>query len=237
MGAGTYIIKIKTNSYSCESSTAVVNLSAGPAIAAPAFTTTQPNCSSSKGSITITTNAATYSFDNGLTYVFSNTKTDLTPGIYFIKIKNSAGCISDAAPVTISPLLPLAAPAFTAVQPTCTNFTGSISINTVADFYSFDNGITFGTSNTKSNLSAGTYNLIVKYNSGCISLAATITIQDAPAIPVAPQAVVTNPTGCNPTGTIIVSTVANLYSFDDGLTWSTSNTASLSPGSYFIRIK
>ena len=237
VGAGTYIIKIKTNSYSCESSTAVVNLSAGPAIAAPAFTTTQPNCSSSKGSITITTNAATYSFDNGLTYVFSNTKTDLTPGIYFIKIKNSAGCISDAAPVTISPLLPLAAPAFTAVQPTCTNFTGSISINTVADFYSFDNGITFGTSNTKSNLSAGTYNLIVKYNSGCISLAATITIQDAPAIPVAPQVVVTNPTGCNPTGTIIVSTVANLYSFDDGLTWSTSNTASLSPGSYFIRIK
>ncbi len=237
VGAGTYIIKIKTNSYSCESSTAVVNLSAGPAIAAPVFTTTQPNCSSSKGSITITTNAATYSFDNGLTYVFSNTKTDLPPGIYFIKIKNSAGCISDAAPVTISPLLPLAAPDFTAVQPTCTNFTGSITINTVADFYSFDNGITFGTSNTKSNLSAGTYNLIVKYNSGCISLATAITIQAAPAIPEAPQVVVTNPTGCNPTGTITVSTVANLYSFDDGLTWNNSNTASLSPGNYSVRIK
>jgi hypothetical protein len=213
-------------------------LSSGTTIAAPDFTTTQPNCSSSKGSITITTNAATYSFDNGLTYVFSNTKTDLYPGTYFIKIKSLAGCISDAAPVTISPLSPLSTPAFTAVQPNCTDFTGSISINTVADFYSFDNGITYGTSNTKSNLSAGTYNLMIKYNSGCISLATPVTIQAAPVIPEAPQVVVTDPIGCNlPTGSIVVSTVANLYSFDDGLTWNASNSASLSPGSYFIRIK
>ncbi|SNR34383.1 T9SS type B sorting domain-containing protein [Flavobacterium sp. ov086] len=238
VGAGTYIIKIKTDSYSCESSTTVVNLSSGTTIAAPTFTTTQPNCSSSKGSITITTNAATYSYDNGLTYVFSNTKTDLSPGTYFIKIKSLAGCISDAAPVTISPLSALSAPAFTTVQPNCTDFTGSISINTVADFYSFDNGITYGTSNKKSNLSAGTYNLMIKYNSGCISLAAPVTIEAAPVIPDAPQVVVNDPTGCDSTtGSIMVSTVANLYSFDDGLTWNTSNTASLSPGSYFIRIK
>ncbi|MFH6960418.1 T9SS type B sorting domain-containing protein [Flavobacterium aquidurense] len=238
IGAGTYIIKIKTNSNSCESSTTVVNLSSGTTIAAPNFTAAQPNCSSSKGSITITTNAATYSFDNGLTYVFSNTKTDLSPGTYFIKIKNAAGCVSDAAPVTISPLSALSAPSFTATQPNCANFTGSISINTAADFYSFDNGITFGASNTKSNLSAGTYNLMIKYNSGCISLAAPVTIQAAPVIPEAPQVVVTNPLGCSSAlGSIMVSTVANLYSFDDGLTWDTSNTANLSPGSYFIRIK
>lgn len=238
VGAGTYIIKIKTDSYSCESSTTVVNLSSGTTIAAPNFTTTQPSCGSSKGSITITTNAATYSYDNGLTYVFSNTKTDLSPGTYFIKIKNSTGCVSDAAPVTISPLSPLSAPAFTATQPTCTDFTGSISINTAADFYSFDNGITFGTSNTKSNLSAGTYNLMIKYNSGCISLAVPVTIQAAPIIPEAPQVVVTDPTGCNSsTGSIMVSTVANLYSFDDGITWNTNNTSSLPPGNYSIRIK
>ncbi|MBE8727017.1 T9SS type B sorting domain-containing protein [Flavobacterium hungaricum] len=238
VGAGTYIIKIKTNSYNCESATTVINLSSGTTIAAPAFSATQPSCNSSKGSITITTNAATYSFDNGLTYVFSNTKTDLSPGIYFVKIKNAAGCVSDAAPVTISTLAPLSAPAFTAIQPTCTNFTGSISINTAADFYSFDNGITFGTSNTKSNLAAGTYNLMIKNNSGCTSLAANVTIQPAPVIPEAPQVVVTDPIGCtSATGNIMVSTVANLYSFDDGLTWDTRNSANLSPGSYFIRIK
>ncbi|MBW4360885.1 T9SS type B sorting domain-containing protein [Flavobacterium taihuense] len=238
VGAGTYIIKIKTNSYSCESLTTIVNLSSGSTIASPAFTTTQPNCSSSKGAITITTNAATYSYDNGLTYIFSNTKTDLSPGNYFIKIKNLAGCVSDAASVTISAVSPLPAPAYKVIQPNCTNFTGSISIDTVADFYSFDNGITFGTFNTKSNLSPGTYNLMIKNNSGCISLGAPATIDAAPTIPEAPQVVVTDPIGCNSAkGSIKVSTVANQYSFDDGTTWISSNTASLSPGNYLIRIK
>ncbi|SFE77794.1 T9SS type B sorting domain-containing protein [Flavobacterium xueshanense] len=238
VGAGTYIIKIKTNSYSCESSTTVVNLSSGTTIDAPAYTSTQPNCSSAKGSITITTTAATYSYDNGLTYVFSNTKTDLSPGIYFIKIKNLAGCVSEAATVTISTLSALPAPAYKASQPDCTNLRGSLSIDTVADLYSFNNGITFGTSNTKSNVAPGTYNLMIKYNSGCISLSAPITIDAAPAIPAAPQVVVTNPIGCTSSaGSIMVSTVANLYSFDDGVTWNTTNTASLSPGNYLIRIK
>ena len=238
VGAGTYIIKIKTNSYSCESLTNVVNLSSGTTIAAPTYTSTQPNCSSTKGSITITTSAATYSYDNGLTYVFSNTKTDLSPGIYYIKIKNLAGCVSDAAAVTIAPLSPLSAPTYKVVQPDCTNFTGTLSIENVADLYSFDNGITFGTSNTKSNLAPGTYNLIIKYNSGCISLSTPITIDVAPTIPTAPQIVTTDPADCGSTrGSITISTVASLYSFDNGTTWNTSNTASLSPGNYLIRIK
>ena len=238
IGAGTYIIKIKTNTYSCDSATTEVNLSSGTTIAAPAYTTTQPNCSSPKGSITITTNAATYSFDNGLTYVFSNTKTDLSPGIYFIKIKNLSGCISDAASLTILPLSALPAPTYNVNQPNCTSSTGSITINNIADLYSFDNGITFGTSNTKSNLTSGTYNLIIKYNSGCISLSASVTIDPTPTTPAAPQVVVTHPTGCgSSSGNITISTVANLYSFDDGITWFTSNTASLSPGNYLVRIK
>jgi gliding motility-associated-like protein len=238
IGAGTYIIKIKTNSYSCESVTNVVNLSSGTTIPAPAYTLTQPNCSSAKGSITITTSAATYSYDNGLTFVFSNTKTNLSPGIHFIKIKNLAGCVSDAATVTISSLSALPAPTYNASQPNCTSSTGALTINTVADLYSFDNGITFGTSNTKSNVSPGTYNLMIKYNSGCISLSAPVTIDAVPTTPAAPQVVVTNPIGCtSSSGSIMVSTIANLYSFDDGSTWNTSNTASLSPGNYLIRIK
>ena len=238
VGAGTYIIKIKTNSNSCESSTTVVNLSSGNTIPAPTYSATAPNCSAAKGSITITTSAATYSYDNGLTYVFSNTKNDLSPGIYFIKIKNVAGCVSDAATVTIPPLSALPAPDFKAIQPDCDNLAGSLSIDTIADLYSFDNGITFGTSNTKSNVAPGTYNLMIKYNSGCISLVAPVTIDAAPTIPATPQVVVTHPTGCNSsTGSIMVSTVANLYSFDDGLTWNANNTAILSPGNYLIRTK
>jgi gliding motility-associated-like protein len=238
IGEGTYIIKIKTNSYSCESLTNVVNLSSGTTIAAPAYTVTQPNCNSPKGSITITTSAATYSFDNGLTYVYSNTKNDLTPGIYNIKIKNAAGCISDLTKVTINALSALQAPDYSIVQPTCTNSLGSISITTVADLYSFDNGITYGNSNTKSNLAPGTYNVMIKYNSDCISLSSTVTMNAAPVTPEAPKVVIANPQGCGTaTGTIMVSTISNLYSFDDGINWQTNNTASLPPGNYLVRTK
>lgn len=238
IGEGTYIIKIKTNSYSCESLTNVVNLSSGTTITAPSYTTTQPNCTTAKGSITITTNAATYSFDNGLTYVFSNTKNDLAPGIYNVKIKNSSGCISDVSKVTINTLSALPAPDYTITQPSCTNSLGSITITAVADLYSFDNGITFGPSNTKSNMPPGTYNLMIKYTSGCLSLNNAVTVNPAPIIPEAPQVIVADPVGCGTaSGTITVSTIANLYSFDDGISWKTTNIASLTPGNYLIRIK
>ncbi|MGL3000735.1 T9SS type B sorting domain-containing protein [Flavobacterium sp. RSSB_23] len=238
LGAGTYFIKIKANNYDCESASTVVNLSSGSTIAAPTYTSTPPNCNTSKGSITITTNAATYSYDNGLTYVYSNTKTDLSPGTYYIKIKDLTGCISDAAKVIIPPLSPLAAPTYKITQPDCLNSKGSILIDTVADLYSFDNGLTFETLNTKSNLSPGTYSLMIKNNSGCISLSTPATIDTPPIVPVAPQVVITNPTDCkSSTGSITITTAANSYSFDDGNTWKTNNTAVLSPGKYSIRVK
>ena len=238
IGEGTYIIKIQIDSYSCESATTIVNLSSGTTIAAPTFTEVQPNCNTSKGAITITTNAATYSYDNGLTYVYSNTKTDLSPGIYFVKIKSASGCISEGAKVTISLPTALPAPIYKVVQPDCSAFTGSIVIETIADEYSFDDGLTFGTSNTRTNLSSGTYNLKIKYNSACISLSAPVTIKTAPTIPLAPQVIVKDPSGCDAaTGTIVISTAAELYSFDDGVTWGSNNTASLLPGNYAIRIK
>ncbi|GIZ09959.1 T9SS type B sorting domain-containing protein [Flavobacterium sp. UMI-01] len=238
IGEGTYIVKYKPTSSSCESLSTIVNLNSGTTIAAPSFTTTQPNCSAPKGTITITTNAATYSFDNGLSYVYGNTKTDLSPGTYFIKIKDASGCISDPATVTISPFSDLPAPLYKVTQPNCSQFTGTISIDTVADLYSFDNGLTFGTSNTKTNLSAGTYDVMIKYHSGCISLSTPVTIDTAPTVPGVPKVIVADPKGCvSSLGTITVSTVANQYSFDDGLSWNTDNTASLAPGNYLIRIK
>lgn len=238
VGAGTYFIKIKNNSYSCESATTVVNLSSGTTIAAPTYSSIQPNCLSPKGSITITTNAATYSFDNGLTYVFANTKTDLPPGTYNIKIKNLAGCISDAATVKILPVSPLPAPTFSVLQPNCTNTKGSITIESIGDLYSFDNGVTFDPSNIKSNLSPGTYNIIITSNSGCISLSTPVTITPVPIIPSAPQVNITSPLDCTSSkGTATISTIANLYSFDDGTTWQTNNTANLLPGNHLIRVK
>lgn len=238
IGAGTYIVRIKTSSASCESASVAVTLNSGVNIAAPAVSVVQPTCSVSTGSITVTTTAATYSFDDGLTFIYADTKSGLLPGNYKIKIKNAAGCISDAVIATVTLPAPLPAPAFNITQPTCSNSLGSLQITTAAAEYSFDNGITYVSSNIKSNVGPGTYNLMIKDAAGCTSVAGTATVDVQPITPNAPQISVTQPSGCTAAwGNVAVISAAGFYSFDDGITWITSASANLSPGTYQIKIK
>ena len=238
IGAGTYIIRIKTNNSSCQSVSVAVTLNSGINIAAPAVSVTQPTCSVSTGSITVTTTAATYSFDDGLTFIYSDTKIDLIPGTYRIKIKNAAGCISNVTTATVTTPAPLPAPSFSITQPNCSSALGSIQITTSAAEYSFDNGLTYNTSSSKSNLGPGTYNLMIKDSAGCVSYAGIATVNVQPITPTAPQIVVTPPAGCTASwGNVAVISAANLYSFDDGATWVTTASANLSPGTYQVRIK
>lgn len=238
VGSGTYIIKIKTNSSSCESLPIAVTLNSGINIAAPDITVTQPTCSVSTGSITVTTAAATYSYDDGLTFVYSNTKSGLSPGSYKIKIKNATGCISEVANATVTTPAPLPVPVFTISQPDCSNNLGSIQISTVAAEYSFDNGITYSISNTKTGVGPGTYNLIIKDAAGCISLAGTATVNPQPLTPAAPQISVAQPSGCTASsGHVAVISAAAFYSYDDGITWVNNASINLTPGIYKIRIK
>ena len=238
IAAGTYIIRTKTNNASCESASVAVTLNSGINIAAPTVSVTQPTCSVTTGSITVTTTAATYSFDDGLTFVYANTKSDLLPGTYKIKIKNAAGCLSDGITATVTLPAPLPAPAFAVTQPSCTTSLGSIQITTSATEYSFDNGITYSSANTKTNVGPGTYNLMIKDSAGCTSLAGIATVDVQPTTPNAPQIAVTQPSGCTASwGTVSVISAASSYSFDDGLTWIATASSNLSPGTYNIRIK
>ncbi|PDS25794.1 T9SS type B sorting domain-containing protein [Flavobacterium branchiophilum] len=239
LGAGTYYIKMRNNTNQCESLAAIVNLNSGTTIAAPDFTVVNSGCSNQNGSITITTAAAFYSFDNGISFVSSNTKTNLTPGIYTIKIKNAAGCISASSTATINSSTNLPAPTYSVLQPDCTVATGSITINTISDLYSFDNGTTFSTSNSLSGLSSGNYNIKIKDSNGCISNATTITINNAPNIPNQPIVTVAHPVNCNSqTGVLTVVSTGVSFSFDNGNTWSNSAISNpLAPGNYAVLIK
>lgn len=238
IGAGTYIIRTRSNSQSCESASVAITLNSGINIAAPAVSVTQPTCSVATGTITVTTAAATYSFDDGLTFVYANTKSDLIPGNYKIKIKNAAGCLSDAITATVTLPAPLPAPAFAVTQPNCTTSLGSIQITTSAAEYSFDNGITYSSANTKTNVGPGTYNLMIKNSAGCTSVAGIATVNIQPTTPNAPQIAVNQPSGCTASwGTVSVISAASSYSFDDGLTWVATASSNLSPGTYNIRIK
>jgi large repetitive protein len=239
LDAGTYLIKIKDSYGGCSSlATTVVLNAVNNTLAAPTYTITQPTCTVN-GSITITTAAAQYSFDNGVTFVTSNSKSNLLPGTYFIKIKNNLGCVSASNSVVINAAPIPAAPVFNTIQPNCITQTGSITITTVAAEYSFDNGLTFTTSNTRSSLSSGTYLLQTKNSAGCISNSASANISIVPAIPNQPSITVSQPLSCTTiTGSISVTTPAAQYSFDNGVTWgSNSISPQLNPGSYFVKIK
>lgn len=238
VGSGTYIIKIKTSSTSCESLPIAVTLNSGTNIGAPNITVTQPTCSVSTGSITVTTAAATYSYDDGLTFTYSNTKSGLLPGLYKIKIKNAVGCISDVATATVTTPAPLPSPLFTISQPDCTNSLGTIQISTAAAEYSFDNGISYVASNTKSGVGPGTYNLLIKDAAGCTSLAGVATVNPQPLTPAAPQISIAQPSGCTASsGNVAIISAAAFYSYDDGTTWVNNASTNLAPGIYKIRIK
>ncbi|MCF6133247.1 T9SS sorting signal type C domain-containing protein [Flavobacterium wongokense] len=107
--AGSYVYQVKMKSSLAGNPiiiaeiTVVVN--SGLATSTPVTTLTQPNCSVSTGTITITspTGAGMKYSINGLTY--TNTTgifTGVAIGTYSVTAKNSSGCISPAASVTIA---------------------------------------------------------------------------------------------------------------------------------------
>ncbi|WP_396191566.1 T9SS type B sorting domain-containing protein [Flavobacterium sp.] len=239
LAAGTYYIKTRNNSSTCESAAAIITLNSGTAIASPTFTVVNPGCSNLNGSITITTSASYYSFDDGVTFISSNTKSNLPAGIYKLKIKSAEGCISTSATATISTALNLPPPSSTVTQPDCSNATGSIVITAAANEFSFDNGATWVTTNTLSGLTAGTYLIKIKDSTGCESTSSSITINSQPTTPNAPAITVNHPLTCLiATGTITVTSGGALFSFDNGVTWNSNSTsAPLNSGTYQVLVK
>lgn len=103
--SGTHIYQVRMFSASLNKTmiaNATVLVNTGASTAAPTVTITQPTCTLSTGTITVTApTSAKYSI-NGLTYTnTSGVFTSLAPGTYSVTAKNSSGCISPATIVTI----------------------------------------------------------------------------------------------------------------------------------------
>ncbi|MBF4472895.1 T9SS type B sorting domain-containing protein [Flavobacterium sp. HJJ] len=202
------------------------------------FTVTQPTCQSkNKGSITINTPFDQYSFDGGSTWSHSNTATNLSPGNYSLKVKNNLGCESWDRIAAIYPFY-LPRPNYTTTSPACET-TGNITITTPATSYSFDYGKTWDSNPIKSNLPEGSYSIIIKNESGCESSPESLYLYNVNPPAQTPTISIQQPSSCTTSkGKISVTTSANQYSFDDGLTWSSNSIATnLTTGDYFIRIK
>lgn len=229
---GTYSVTV-IDSYGCASTNSVTILPNQVAVL-PTIEVQQPSCFVINGSITITSPASEYSYDGGLTWTTSNIATNLSVGTYQVKIRTIMGCESYNSPITIRPIL-LNTPDATYINPTFCGGFGSISVQTSSSEYSFDDGVTWTTNNTLTNLPIGTYSIRVKDTDGCISNPRIISIEGVFLNTL--DHTLEEPY-CSNLGNITITTPASSYSFDGGNTWQTSNILNnLSTGTYILQIK
>jgi len=228
-----------------------IAITVSPSLEAPDVSKTQPTCGVATGQITVTPpsgNGFTYSFDNGATFESSNTKNNLAPDNYKVRIKNSAGCVSPATEVSIT-----AAPAtitgvtVSMVEPSCTSL-GSITVTAPKGElyeYSFDGGNTYQSSNTMLGLSGGTYNILVKRFGYCTSSKKIVQLPQAGGQHDTPTlSAVTQPTCAGEMGMFTITNLAGtsygIYDQNDNVVSTTvidytTGIVSVPAGSYKVR--
>ena len=206
------------------------------------------NCLDREGTITISAPLGaglTYSID-GVSYFSTPIFTDVEPGTYNVTAKNSVGCVSPSAIATVDP--PAGAPpnpTVTVADPLCGQTTGTITVNspTGAGFSYTSDGTDFSnTSGIFTSVPPGTYTIMAKNASGCISGGTSVTIASAPTPAPAPTTTLTQPTCAVPTGTITVTVPAPgagiSYSIDGTTYTNTTGVFSgLAPGPYSVTVR
>lgn len=211
-------------------------------VAAPTVIADQADCVNLFGSIVVTTPGAKYSFDSGETWQTSADSGPLEPGRYLVRYKTASGCVSDSVAVDLLPPQLLSSPQYLSVQPSCATAQGSgiyITITEVGSAYSFDDGQTWTTDDTATDLADGAvYFIRYKDLTGCLSESQTVFTIPQYSVN-APTVTVSQPSSCTSNfGVITVTTNAVSYSFDDGNTWSNNPVSGpLVQGTYQVRIK
>ncbi len=177
LSAGNYTVYIK-DANNCFSNT-TISISVGSIPKVTAFTIAA-SCNNNDGSILCvgTLGVAPYQYSlDGIVYQSNNVFNNLAAGFYTVYMKDDKGCVVTTG-VTIANLN--AATFTTTVVPSkCGNANGTITIASVtggtpAYTYSFDAGVTFGTSTVSNLLLSGNYTVIVKDGLGCLSTKAVL---------------------------------------------------------------
>ncbi|WP_158651354.1 T9SS type B sorting domain-containing protein [Pseudotamlana carrageenivorans] len=192
-------------------------------------------------------------------YYYINSTTDFqttgtvivdTPGVYDITVLDINNCSVDITVLVDQ----LDEPVFT-VSGTDVNCYGAVSgqidfnvtnANGYTIEYSIDNGTTYSSNPTFSNLDTGTYTTMIRYTLNgveCFSTPQDIII-DGPGDALTASAGVSKLAGCgvNGEGTVRITNPQGgvppyEYSFDNQATWVTSNQAEVFPGTYTLYIR
>ncbi len=230
LAAGQYTVTVR-DAAGCEFNDIVILTNEG-AVVLTVNTTDPTFCDGNDGEISINANGGTppyeYSINNGVSYQSGNTFTGLTANTFNVVVLDATGCYT----VEVVQLNGSNAPEITDVNVTetaCGEDDGQIEIlltNGTPNFqYSIDGGTTFQGGNIFTDLPAGTYDIYVVDNVGCV-VTETAIVNNFTA-PMIDNLTVSNPSCGDNNGSIIITgsggTAPNYqYSIDGGLTFQSS---------------
>jgi gliding motility-associated-like protein len=248
LAAGTYTVGVKDNN-GC---TASVSVTLSQPSSALSGSTTQSNVTcngSSDGSITLTPSGGTSSYSYSWTGPGTYTSTTQSPGT--LAAGTYTYVITDAKSCTYTNKVTITEPGVLSVTGTITNVdckgnsTGSIvaSGSGGTGSYSYNiGGGTYGSSNTFSSLSAGTYTIGIKDANGCTKTASVTVSEPSSSLSVSSTSTVNVDCKGGSTGSITVSgsggTSPYSYRRSSSSSFGSSNTfTGLSAGTYTIEVQ
>lgn len=225
LAAGTYTITITDNGQAnCVKDTTITIFPPNAAVI-DSVVVVDEACGAGDGTITIypPTGAGTYSIDGGQTFSPNNVFTGLPAGNY-TAVYNSGGGCPDTVPVTVGTVPGTQIDSVVTTAENCGNADGSLTIYPAgAAQYSIDGGISWLPNNVWTNLSAGSYTVLLEDANGCYDTT-TATIANQPGVVIDSVQVNEPPCG-GTTGVINVFATGSgiTYSRDGGVTFQASN--------------
>jgi hypothetical protein len=231
LAAGTYnVTATGTNGCTATASITVTNNIVNPTITSA--TTPNTNCTGAQtGSITLTTNATTFVWDNSLSA--TQNQTGLAAGTYNVTATGANGCTATASITVTNKTVNPTITSVTTPNTNCAGIqTGSITLeNYMTSFASF----VWSNSSTIQNptgLSAGAYNVTATGTNGCTTTA-SITVTNNIVNPTITSATTPN-TNCTGAQTGTIRLTSNATTFVWSNTATTQNITGLAAGTYNV---
>ena len=241
LSQGIHKIKVK-NVSGCVSETLEITLNPAPFIPqAPTVTVTQPTCTVSTGSITVTRplKGVSYSFNNDTTYQASNVKSSLSNQNYLVVVKDSlSGCVSPPtnAFIDYAPSNPINYSIAASDTTVCKGSTMKLSISPLCATCTYRWSTEQTTASIFVTPSLSTeYTVTITDNSCVAGFAKTITVEKLPKAILS----IVQPT-CSALGSITITNLpAGAFSKIEGQPWVLGKTfySNLGAGEYEIKIK
>ena len=245
LGAGSYNVVVKDKNNCTYMIEAVIS---EPSVISATIAPTNSTCGNTNGGLLLLASGGTgssyqYSID-GVSFFNSGAFSSLKSGTYYVVIRDAAACERVFAAVVND----ANGPSITGVSHTNISCNGgndgSITVNTVSGgtgalVYSID-GLNWQSSNIFSEIAAGTYDVMVKDNAGCIGTK-VVQVTEPNAFVITRTIVDAVCYGDN-TGKVTVNAGGGIgalaYSIDDGVTYQSSKVfQNLYAGTYSVTVR